>query len=113
MGINQLEFEPGEWGGFELDGELLLFQNVTEGKLIFNYTCYNLTRVGLELYPVVYTACENNTYLQELGRALREKNDALKVSIHPISNMDTDVEHGRKNKHLSSSTQEQNSKCRY
>ena len=89
---NQLELEPEEAGGFELDGKLLLFKNITEELLTFNYTYYNLTRVGLELLPVVYITYENNTYLQELGRAMREKYETLQVSIHPISNVDADFD---------------------
>ena len=87
---NQLTLEPDEAGGFSLDGKLLLFKNISDDSLILDYTCYNLTRVGLELFPVVYRPCEKNAYLIELGRAIREKYNTLQVSIHPINSMDED-----------------------
>lgn len=89
---NQLELEVGEAGGFELDGKLLLFKNIAQEPIILNYTCYNLTRVGIELFPVVYMPKENNTYLFDIGRVMRDKFDTLQVSIHPINGFDEDAE---------------------
>lgn len=89
---SQLELSPGEAGGFQHDEKLLLFKNITGESVFLDYTCYNLTRVGLELFPVVYRPSENNTYLMDLGRAIREKYDSLKVSIHPINNTDDEVD---------------------
>lgn len=89
---SQLELDSGEAGGFQHDGKLLLFKNISDELVLLNYTCYHLTRVGLELFPVVYMPSENNTYLMDLGRAIREKYDSLQVSIHPINNTDDEAD---------------------
>lgn len=44
--------------------------------------------MGIELFPVVYTVDNDNTYLFELGRAIRNKYNALQVTIHPVSGYD-------------------------
>lgn len=89
---SQLVLEAGEAGGFEHEGKLLLFKNVSDESLELVYTCYNLTRVGLELFPVVYIKREDNTYLFELGRAIRDRFDELQVTIHPINGYDYETE---------------------
>ena len=89
---NKLELEPGEAGGFEHEGKLLLFKNITEEIVELDYTCYNLTRVGLELFPVVHIEREDNTYLYELGREIREKFDKLQVTVHPVNGFDYETE---------------------
>lgn len=86
---NSMELEFGEAGGFQHDGKLLLIKNLSPEPFIANYICYNLTKVGIELFPVVYTVNKENTYLFELGRAIRNKyNDSLQVTIHPVSGYD-------------------------
>ncbi len=85
---SQLVLEAGEAGGFEHEGKLLLFKNISDETLELVYTCYNLTRVGLELFPVVHIEQGNNTYLFELGKAIRDRFDELKVTIHPIDGYD-------------------------
>jgi len=88
----QLTLEVGESGGFEHEGKLLLFKNISEENLELDYTCYNLTRVGLELFPVVHIERENNAYLFELGRAIQDKFDELQVTIHPINGFNYETE---------------------
>lgn len=89
---NRLELDGGESGGFEHEGRLLLITNMSNETFVLDYTCYNLTRVGIELYPVVHVIQEDNTYLFELGRAIRSKFDMLQVSIYPINRFDAKTE---------------------
>lgn len=89
---NELFLDPNEASGFELDGKLLLFTNTGNERIALNYTCYNLTRVGIELFPVVYMSNDNNPYLQDLGRAINDKYEKLKVSIHPIDYIDDELD---------------------
>ena len=86
---SQLELLPGESGGFTCGNNLLLFQPANEEKIVIDYTCYNLTMVGLQLYSVVYSGADD-TYLVELGKAIQEKFPSLKVSLHPMTAEDDD-----------------------
>ena len=86
---SQLELLPGESGGFTCGNNLLLFQPAREEKIVIDYTCYTLTMVGLQLYPVVYSGADD-TYLVELGKAIQENFPSLKVSLHPMTGEDDD-----------------------
>ena len=89
---NQLELDYDEAGGFEHNGKLLLIKNISEEPFILDYVCYNLTRVGIELFPIVYRENEDNMYLFEIGKSIRDRFDTLQVTIHPINGYDTETE---------------------
>ena len=86
----QLKINSQESGGLELDGYILLIKNISKKKVVLDYWFYNLTKVGLELLPVVYNKDINNTYLIDMGKAIANKYNTLYVSIHPIKKVDDD-----------------------
>ena len=86
---SQLELSQGESGGFTCGNNLLLFSCASDDGIVVEYTCYNLTMVGRQLYSVV-SSCQDETYLRELGKAIQGKNAFLKVSMHPMTGEDGD-----------------------
>ena len=86
---SQLELSQGESGGFTCGNNLLLFSCASDEGIVVEYTCYNLTMVGRQLYSVV-SSCQDETYLRELGKAIQGKNAFLKVSMHPMTGEDGD-----------------------
>ncbi len=89
---SDLELDPGESGGLENSGNLLMLKNITNKPLVLSYSAFNLTKVGNELLPIVGRESENSIYLFELGRAIQADNTNLKVSIHAVNGFDSDLE---------------------
>lgn len=86
---NALELLPTEAGGYENKGNLLLLQSTAEKSIELIYVAYCLTKVGIELLPIVYQDSSSD-YLCELGSAIKKKYTDLKVSVHPYKEADSD-----------------------
>lgn len=83
---NKVELEPGESLGFTCGDKILLFKPLDNQKIIIEYSCYNLTMVGTQLYPVVFQGANDN-YLTELGNEIKINFPSLAVSLHPMNSM--------------------------
>lgn len=86
---SELELEPDESGGFTCGDKLLLFKPSGNQKIVIDYVCYNLTMVGLQLYPTVFVGTNDN-YLIELGNEIKNNFPSLIVSLHPMKSDDGD-----------------------
>lgn len=80
---SQMELSPGESCGFTCGDQLLLLTSQSEERKVLEYSCYRLTMVGLQLYSLV-SSKQDETYLLELGKALRKEYPFIKVSLHPM-----------------------------
>lgn len=81
---SQLELVDDESGGFVCGDRLLLLQSKHKDQIIIPYNCYTLTMVGSQLYSIAFTESDDS-YLEKIGKAIKDGYPELKVSLHPIS----------------------------
>lgn len=82
------ELEPGECGGFENNGKILLYKSISNKKIELKYTSYRLTIVGMQLLGVVRDMSDDYNYLYDLGKEIQKIKPLLQVSLHPIESYD-------------------------
>ena len=86
---SQIELLPNERCGFSCGDKLLLIQSKHTESFVFDYNCYKLTMVGVQIFSAIFSKANDN-YLRELGREMQSKYPFLNISLHPFDGEEND-----------------------